>query len=205
MSRLSQIMKASYLLLVILFSAGVFFYLLDSWKITNLEKYLPSLEESSPLVAEDYDAPTELEWDRLRKEQARNEELELQLNEEMLRLQKQGQELKEREETLEKEIESLEQAKRELEEQRKSNLQRQKLVGAAARRLRAMPPQEAVAIVANWSNSDLVDVLREMERNSEAEGRQSIVPYLLTLIPKERASLIMSLMLDEKAELLPEN
>ena len=79
----------------------------------------------------------------------------------------------------------------------------QNMIANMANRLTSMPPQAAVSIAAGWSNSDLVAVFRQMEEEARIAGRASIVPYLLTLMPAERAATITTLMMDADAEQLP--
>jgi flagellar protein FlbB len=57
-----------------------------------------------------------------------------------------------------------------------------------------MPPDESVKIMINWEDPLIIDVLRQMDRDAEELGRQSITSYLITLMPKEKASRIMYLM-----------
>ena len=200
MSAISDKAKIVYLGLLIVFCLGVFFYLLDSWQIINLENYLPGLSEEAPLAAEDQDAPSELEWRRLEKEQKRLEAQRLELEEELSQLRETKEALEERELKLEKKLEGFDKEKEAFTEAQATYKDRQKNIRDMAARLQAMPPQDAVEIISNWSNSDLLPVLLQMERNAQLEGNQSIVPYLLTLMPRERSALLMSLMIDEKAQ-----
>ena len=57
-----------------------------------------------------------------------------------------------------------------------------------------MPPDESVKIMVNWEDPLIIDVLRQMDSDAEAAGRTSITSYLITLMPKEKASRIMYLM-----------
>ena len=202
MSTFSIKMKIFYLCLVILFGLGVFLYLLDSWYIINLERYLIGLSDEAPKAAEvleEQDSPSVLEWDRLKKEQKLLEDKQLALTEELNKLEEDKEKLANREEILQKKIESLNQEKEAFAREKKAQENQRKNIQAMAERLQAMLPQEAVAIASNWSNSDLVAVLLEMERNANQAGNQSIVPYLLTLMSRQRASLLMTLMMDERA------
>ena len=196
---ISEKAKIAYLGLLILFCFGIFVYLLDSWQIINLENYLPALSEEAHLLAEEEDAPSELEWRRLEKEQKRLEEERLDLEEELSQLRKEKEKISEKETELEEKLESFDKEKQAFLETQDAYKDRQKNIRDMATRLQAMPPQDAVEIIANWSNAELLPVLLQMERNAELEGNQSIVPYLLTLMPRERSALVMSLMIDERA------
>jgi len=201
MDRLSEKIKIVYLTFVILFAGGVFLYLLDSWGMIRLDQYLPFITKSPPVVDYTQDSVTDLERERLRKEELRIEEENLRLQEEKERFEIVQSEYEEKMRKLEEMKRGLDDQKRILEENRKQAQNRKKMIEDMSRRIYAMRPDDAVAIVAGWSNTDLVDVFLQMEQNASDEGRQSIVPYLMTKMPKERASVITTLMMDEQARL----
>ena len=200
MELFSNKVKIFYLLIVIFFCLGSFLYLLYSWGILNLADYIPGLNKEAPLVAQDHDAPDDLEWERLKKEQERISEQRLNLEKEFNELHKEKENLGSREEALQQKIDSLEKERNTFIEAQNSRKDYKQNIRDMASRLQSMPPQEVVDIVANWSNSDLLTVFLQMERNANEQGNQSIVPYLLTLMPRARAALLMSLMIDEKIE-----
>ena len=100
--------------------------------------------------------------------------------------------IKEQEIGLEKKIESFQLEKDAFADSKKEYQNRKKNINDMARRLEAMPPQDSVEIITNWSNSDVLPVFLQMERNAQLEGADSIVPYLLTLLPRERSALLMN-------------
>ncbi|MBL8020834.1 MAG: hypothetical protein JNM27_14280 [Leptospirales bacterium] len=203
MSRLSEKIKIVYLTLVILFSLGVFVYLLDTWNVITLRDHIPFLKKEPPIVGDEADDPARIEEDRLRKEEERLKELEIKLKEMEAKLGEENATVKKQSEEIELMRKGLEEERRRLEEAKQAAFKRQKTVKEMATRILNMPPDDAVAILANWSNSDAVDVFLQMERDAEAEGRQSIVPFLLTKLPRERAGLITTLMMDELARKTP--
>lgn len=173
------------LLLVLVFSAGIF-YALDATGIVRASDILPFLAPKNPLRIEDKDYPTEVE---------------------KVEFQKWEQKLLEREEALvrkEAELKSREtggdDAKRELDEMRKALKaekekfvaaqkewdDRQKKVKDLAEKVRNMPPQKAQEMMLNWRDFDIIDVMRQMDKDAEIEGTASIVPYLLTLFQSDR-------------------
>lgn len=202
--RFSDKIKIIYLSLVIIFAMGVFLYLLDTWGIIRLEEHLPFISSEAPIVPTGDDSPTELELERLRKEQEKLEEEKLRLEERAAQLEMDKQEMQTRLQQLEEQKQTLAEERARIEETKVEQANRERMIQDMAGRLGAMPPDDAVAIVAGWSNADLVDVFLEMERSAEREGRNSIVPFLITKLPRERASLITTLMMDEKAKLIPE-
>jgi len=203
MGRLSEKFKILYLLLVILFAMGVFVYLLDSWDIIRLEEKIPLLAHEPPRVDESEDSPTEIELERLKKEMDRLKDEEIRLQEQASRLDEDKGAMQKERERLEELRKGLEDEKKKIEEQRKAELERARTIREMASRITAMPPDDAVAIMAGWSNPDLVDVFLQMEKNADEAGSASIVPYLMTKLPRERAALITSLMMDEEARQLP--
>jgi flagellar protein FlbB len=183
------------LLLIVVFSGGIF-YALDATGIVRAADIFPFLAPKNPLRIEDKDYPTEVE---------------------KVEFQKWEQKLIEREELLarrEAEIKakesSSEDARRELEEMRKALRaekekfaaaqkeweDRQKKVKDLAEKVRNMPPQKAQEMMQSWRDFDIIDVMRQMDKDAETEGTVSIVPYLLTLFqPDRRAEITRKMML----------
>lgn len=204
MGGLSDKIKIVYLTAVIVFSLGVFTYLLDYWGIINMEEYLPFLTEEADPAPFENDSVTELERQALDKERARIEEERIKLEEERLALQEKQSELERKQQELQERMRGVEAQQKALVEDARAQQDRQRMITAMAQRMSNMPPREAVGIAAGWSNTDLVDVFLQMERSAEDAGTTSIVPFLLTLLPKDRAAMITTLMMDERARSLPE-
>jgi flagellar protein FlbB len=61
-------------------------------------------------------------------------------------------------------------------------------IEAIARNLIGMPPENAVAILAQTNDQDAIDILRMTEAISASEGTASIVPYWMSLLPPEQAA-----------------
>lgn len=57
-----------------------------------------------------------------------------------------------------------------------------------ARYLNGMPPAQAVAIIINMEDQDIIEVFRKLEEIAAAEGTTSIVSYWMSLMPPERAA-----------------
>ncbi|MCL2138048.1 MAG: flagellar protein FlbB [Treponema sp.] len=51
-----------------------------------------------------------------------------------------------------------------------------------------MPPVQAVSIMAEMDDQDVIDALRKTESIAKAQGRSSIVPYWLSLMDPKRAA-----------------
>lgn len=183
------------LLLIVVFSGGIF-YALDATGIVRAADILPFLAPKNPLRIEDKDYPTEVEkvefqkWEQRlieREEMLARREAELKAKESGSEEAK--RELEEMRRALKAEKEKFAQAQKEWDE-------RQKKVKDLAEKVRNMPPQKAQEMMQNWRDFDIIDVMRQMDKDAEAEGTASIVPYLLTLFqPDRRAEITRKMML----------
>jgi len=63
-----------------------------------------------------------------------------------------------------------------------------------AKYLEGMTPENAVSIMLEMQDTELVDVLRTSERLSQESGKTSLVAFWLSLMPAERAAKIQSMM-----------
>ena len=205
MSRFSAKVRIVYLTLVILFTGGVFVYLLDTWGVIRLEEKLPFLASDPPKAPLSEDSQTLLDREALEKQEERLKEKELELQEMEQNLKDRQEALQQEQQKLEEARNGLKEARKQLKEETEATRTRKQKIEQMAERLGAMPPDDAVAIVRGWTNVDVVDVFVQMERNAEEAGEQSIVPFLITKLPRERASLITTLMMDAVAERMPRN
>ena len=203
MSRFSAKVRIVYLTLVILFTGGVFLYLLDTWGVIRLEEKLPFLASDPPRAPLSEDSQTLLDKEALEKQEEKLKEKELQLQEMQEKLLERQEALKQEQQKLEEARSGLKEARKQLERESEARQTRDEKIQQMAERIGAMPPDDAVAILRGWSNVDMVDVFVQMERNAEEAGEQSIVPFLITKLPRERASLITTLMMDAVAERMP--
>jgi flagellar protein FlbB len=194
---ISPKVKLFYIIFLIFFLIGIYLYLLDSWGIISLKNYLPFLEKE-PLVVDQTQAnQLLLEKERLEKEKEILEEEKLKVNELKLKLDEHQKNLQDKEKELQEQNANLEKQKQKLQEVENARKERNKMIEDMARRLNAMPPTNVIEIIQGWKNIDIVDVFLKMEQIAEEEGTPSIVPYLISQLPQERASVITSLMLDE--------
>ncbi|GIX40507.1 MAG: flagellar protein FlbB [Leptospiraceae bacterium] len=194
---LSPKVKLLYLIFLNLFLIGIFIYLLDVWGLIQLNQYLPFMEKEPPKVDQTQANALLLEKEKLEKEKQIIEEEKIKINELKLKIDEQQKALQEKEKELQEEKQNIEKQKQKLQEIENARKERNKMIEDMAKRLNAMPPEDVIAIIQGWKNIDIVDVFLKMEELAEEEGSQSIVPYLLSQLPPERASVITSLMLDE--------
>ena len=188
--------KIIFLAILIVFLCGISLVWLDSIGLFNYGSKFKSMVDNEELsLTASGDEPSLIEKEEFGKEKEK-------LIERIEELDKREALLAEREKDLNDEKAKLEQIKKGLELERKKfedeikkDSGYRKNVIVLANKMSNMPPQESVRIIANWEETLIIDVLRQMDATSEAEGRMSITPYLLTLSPlKEKASRIMYLM-----------
>jgi flagellar protein FlbB len=136
------------------------------------------------------DSPTLLEDERYRKRLEEialfREELATQEGDMLSRrmaLAKTEQELEEKEKSLDEREKSLSQSMLEV-ENREANVER------IAANLTGMRPEQAVKILLEMDDQLVIDVLRAVEARAAADGKPSIVPYWLYLMPPDRSATI---------------
>ncbi|MFP4362319.1 MAG: periplasmic-type flagellar collar protein FlbB [Spirochaetia bacterium] len=126
-----------------------------------------------------------LEEELVQREQA--------ISEREVELQQLYEDLQEREEALEERENSLNQQMN-LYDNRRANLEQ------SAEYLGGMPPQNAVEILLEMNDQDIIDILRTVERLAQDAGEDSVVAFWLSLMPAERAAAIQRKMADRPNE-----
>jgi flagellar protein FlbB len=61
-------------------------------------------------------------------------------------------------------------------------------VEGIAQQLNGMPPERAVAIIAEMNDQQAIDVLRKTDEIAQRDGTNSIVPYWMSLLTPQRAA-----------------
>jgi flagellar protein FlbB len=84
--------------------------------------------------------------------------------------------------------------KKKLENEKKKYAGYEKNVKDLASKIRSIRPEQAVEIMVKWEEPLIIDVLRQIDADAVAAGRTSISSYLISLMPREKASRIMYLM-----------
>ena len=195
MANLSNKTKAVYLLLLIVFISFFGLFWMDYIGLIDARGYINPMEKEAPSVmsATD-DEPSLVAREEFEKEKAR-------LMERIQDLDKREAMILEREKEIEAESEKisemqrgLELEKKKFEDEKKEHSGYQKNVKDLAYKIANMPPGDSVKIMVNWEDSLIIDVLRQMDMDAAEAGRSSITAYLITLMPKKKASRIMYLM-----------
>jgi len=149
---------------------------------------------NTPEVLENEDQPIVLDSERmnmqiealdLKRDELDKRENVIELAEAEL-LQKQT-EIEERQKALDEKEKSLNEALK-MYDNKKTNLEQN------AKYLEGMPPENAVSILAEMDDLDVIDVLRTSERLALEEGKSSLVSYWLSLMSPDRGASIQKLM-----------
>jgi len=188
--------KVIYLVVLIFFLAGVGVFWLDNIGLINLGARFSSLrgEEELSLDAAG-DEPSLIEKEEFGKEKEKLLERIEDLDKREALLAEREKEIGAEKDKLEQIRKGLELEQKKLENDRKKDSGYRKNVMVLANKVSNMPPADAVKIISNWDETLIIDVLRQMDADSETQGRMSITPYLLTIPPlKDKASRIMYLM-----------
>ena len=179
----------------IIFLLVILFFLLDYVNFFNIGKYLSFLQPKELEEVIDKDFPTELkkityekkedkliEWEeRLAKKE---EEFKLKEKEVLLK----QQEIEQIKENFIKEKQKLDRIKVELNN-------RKDIVKDLANKVVNMQPITAVNMMKEWNDYDIIDVIRQIDKNAIELGENSITPYLLSLFNVSRRSKITKKML----------
>ena len=201
-SRFVNFIRIIYLLLIIFISVAVFFFLLDYWNLIDLRRVFPFMQRFEvPLIENKTDASVKKEKFEKMNLYLRDKEIELQ--EQLLVLNDKLKDIQNREKELQEKLASIQIKETEKQTLRQLQDEKEKRLAQMANRIIGMPPEAAVKILKELSPNVIAEVFVKIEEIDAREGRNSIVPYLLTLLPSEQSSTILEIMLDVEADLLP--
>jgi flagellar protein FlbB len=186
------ILKVFFLLLliIVIILGGIYWFdhlgLIDYKKIIGpLGQYLPSFMQRGEVVQDD---PYLLERELLNKQEevltARYDELETRTSE----LEQKELELKEIESKLTEESKRLDEEKKVLSEKQSEYDNYRENIAKQAEYFTSMPPGAAVERLAQLDDLLVIDILRQIDRTAEEEGRLSVVPYFLSLMDPKKAA-----------------
>jgi len=195
MKNISEKAKVLYIMIFILFISGFGVFWLDYIGLLDLNKYFSEFKGQPELVTEAAgDEPSLVEREEFEKEKQK-------LLERIEELDKREALISEKEKDMDAEKEKIEEIRKGLDlEKKKLVIEKKQYSGymknvkKLADKISNMPPEESVQIMIKWEDPLIIDVLRQMDSAAEAAGKSSITAYLITLMPKEKASRIMYLM-----------
>jgi flagellar protein FlbB len=188
--------KIFYLLILIIFIVIVGIFWLDYIGLINMNKVIRSYTErdaASVLNAAD-DEPSLIEREEFEKQKEK-------LNERIEQLDKREASIEQNEKELDKEKEKLQEIRKglnlekdKIEKEKKMYSGYKKNVVDLAQKIYSMRPEEAIQIILNWEDPLIIDVLRQIDADAADAGKISISSYLISLMPRDRASRVMYLM-----------
>jgi flagellar protein FlbB len=117
---------------------------------------------------------------------ARYDELETTMSD----LEQKELELNELEAKLTEEMKRLEEEKKVLSEKLSEYDNYRENIAKQAEYFTSMPPDAAVERLAKLDDLLVIDILRQIDRTAEEEGRLSVVPYFLSLMDPTKAAVI---------------
>lgn len=196
MRRISEKTKILYLIFLIVFVLIVGFLWLDYIGFINLAKITGTYyKEEAPSVLEAKDdEPSLIEREEFEKEKQKYLERVEELDKREMQIIENEKAIEARREKLDEIKSGLDLEKKRLEAEKKRYAGYMRNVRDLAQKIESMRPEEAVEIMVKWEEPLIIDVLRQMDANAEEEGRTSITSYLISLMPREKASRIMYLM-----------
>ncbi len=196
MAKVSDKAKIIYLVIFAIFISAAGLFWLDYIGLIDMNKIIGKIySREAPLVTDATDdEPSLVEREEFEKEKQK-------LKERIEDLDKREAQIVETEKSLASEKEKIESVrkgidleKKKLENEKKKYSGYEKNVKDLAQKIRSIRPEEAVEIIVKWEEPLIIDVLRQIDADAAAAGRLSITSYLISLMPREKASRIMYLM-----------
>ncbi|MDK2818201.1 MAG: hypothetical protein KFW21_01990 [Spirochaetota bacterium] len=192
---MGQWIKVAMLLLINIAIAGSMLYFLDYMRVINYSSIV------SQITKQKISAPIRVEDILLLEKEELNKKWELLTIKEV--------ELSNQDQTIIASNLSLETEKTKLQDEREAFLNEQVLVkiqkeeantydlkiADVATQISGMPPQTAAELLNLQEDLQVVDVFKKMDELAIANGQASTVPFLLTLLDREKAARVQTFML----------
>jgi flagellar protein FlbB len=189
---ITNLLKIVFLILLIfvILLGGIYWFdylgLVDYRRLIEPYKnYLPSILRREVEVSQD---PLLLEKEFLNKEMeillAKEKELELTRKQ----LEEMELAIMEREAKLKEEAESLAEEKKVLSEKLREYDNYRENIRTQADYFINMPPEAAVERLSQLEDLLAIDIMRQIDKNADEEGRVSVVPYYLSLMDPAKAA-----------------
>lgn len=188
--------KVIYLIIFIIFLIGLGFYWLDYMGLVSLDKMSRRFfkkEAQSVMYASD-DEPSLIAKEEFEKAKEMLSERTEELDRREATITESEKSLKNEQEKLAELRRGIEQDRKRFEEEKNRYKGYQKNVTDLAGKIENMPPKDSVSIMMKWEDTLVIDVLRQMDANAANAGKKSITSYLISLMPKDRASRLTFLM-----------
>lgn len=193
-SAFANLIKVFFLVVVIIAITLGGIYWFDYLGIVDYNRLIQPVQKHLPAFMRRGEAVTDdqllLDKEFIRKQQEMMDERERELDLARSDLETRDLALKELEAKLGEEAKRLEEEKKVLSEKigaydnYKDNVRKQ------AQYFTSMPPKAAVDRLAKLDELLAIDILRQIDRTAEEQGKASIVPYFLSLMDPEKAASI---------------
>jgi flagellar protein FlbB len=187
-----NLLKIAFLLLLIVAIAfgGLFWF--DHLGILEYNRYVEPFERWLPSFMRRGRAVTEdqllLDKEFLFKEREILEAGKKELEIERADLERRSLEIKELEAKLSEEAKRLDEEKKVLSEKMGAYDNYIDNIGKQAQYFTNMPPKAAVERLSQLEDLLAIDILRQIDRNAEEQGKASVVPYFLSLMDPVKAA-----------------
>jgi len=192
----SEKSKVFYLFILILFLVSAGFFWLDYIGLISIDSYYSKYfdKKAESVLYSGDDEPSLIKKEEFEKEKTKFQERVEELDKRELKISEQEKFVQSETEKLKEIKDGIELEKKKLENEKEKYKGYQKNIVDLASKIQSMPPKQAVDIMVNWEDPLIIAVLRQMDENAAAAGTQTITSYLISLMPKEKASHIMYLM-----------
>ena len=194
MKMVSEKAKILSLVILLLFIIGIFTAWLDYIGLINVSRTFGIQREAVSVLEAEGDEPSLVAREEFEKSKNK-------LQERIEDLDKREAKIVESEKSLDSEREKLAEMRKGLElEKKKLELEQKKYSGymrnvrVLAKQVESIEPAKAVELIVRWEDPLIIDVLRQIDSNAEESGKMSITSYLISLMPRNKASRIMYLM-----------
>ncbi len=175
-------------LLLIFVLLGVL-HTLNVVDLTGLFKYIPFVGSKSKFrPGERVEDPNLLEREELSKHWAILNLREQLYERRLIEIAKKDRDATAKFEQVEQQRRTLEERIKALKQQQITEESRQQNIKYLSSKFSNMPPDDTIKIMLNMDNVIIIDVLKQMDRDAEEEGRQSITAYLVSLMAQKNAN-----------------
>ena len=175
------------ILLILLFLAVL--HTLRLVDLTGLFKHVPFIGSKTKFKPGDrIEDPNLLEREELAKHWAILNLREQLYQKRLIEIEKRSRDATSKFEQVEQERRKLDERIKALKETRISEESRQQNIKYLASKFANMPPDDTVRVLLKTENVIVIDVLKQMDKDAEAEGKQSITAYLISLMARKDAA-----------------
>jgi flagellar protein FlbB len=172
----------------------ILLFVLDHFGVFSWRKIVTGEKKKTEEVQQVTEDPYLLEKEALRKQWMVLEEKERLYEERQKELEEKRKLLEEKLKEAENQMEIAKKMQVKQTELKKQYEDRMENVRNLASKISNMPPKDGVALLERMDAVLAVDVIRQMDRLAQQQGRQSITDYLLSIMDREKASHIIRLM-----------